>query len=111
MICEFSHLLAVIYSDFWQVMLPYISDTVHPSPVYPLFFEIHTYYKFYVLQDPWPCNLLTASHLHPHPDTVSTPEFNTCIKSNPPLHPLLRNSHQQTGSQIQTGLREVLWQN
>lgn len=56
---------------------------------------------------PWP----TASHLYPHPDTVCTPQLNTCIKSNPASHPLLHNSHQQTGSQIQKGLREVLWQN
>lgn len=52
---------------------------------------------------------VTWHTLYPHHDTISTPELNTCIQSNPPLQ--LHNSHQQTGSQIQTGLREVLWLN
>lgn len=50
-----------------------------------------------------------ASHFHPHHQSVSTLELNTCKESSPPLHPLLHNSHQQTGSRIQAGLRKVLW--
>lgn len=42
-----------------------------------LFFQSYT----------WTCDP-SASHLHPHPDTVSKSQLDTCNQSNPPLHPL-----------------------